>query len=154
MKSSISILCIFFFCMTLLQLSCSPPKALEYRNFKNFSINKLGVGSSTVSMDLIYFNPNNFGLQLSRVDLDVYINDNFMGHTNQVSRISIPRNEEFSLPISMDIDMKNLWKNALASAISNELTIKIAGTIRVGKGNLFTSFPVKYEGKQQFSIFQ
>ena len=53
--------------------SCREPKELEYRDFKNLSSEKLGFSTSTFKVDLIYYNPNNFGLQLKRTDLDVYI---------------------------------------------------------------------------------
>ncbi len=139
--------------MTILLNSCAPPKAFEYRDYKNFSVQKLGVSATTIKMDLIYFNPNNFGLQLKRTDLDIYIDNTYLGHTSQEMQISIPRRQEFALPIQMDVDMKNIWKNALNSFFSQEVTIKITGTVKVGKANIFASFPVNYEGKQTFSVF-
>lgn len=139
--------------LTNLLLSCSTPKELEYRDFKNFTVEKLGFSSSSLKMDLIYYNPNNFGLELNRTDLDIFIDNNYLGKTSQEYQVSIPRREEFSIPIKIDIDMKNLLKNGFTTFLNNEVMIKVAGTVRVGKLNVFKSFPVNYEGKQRFSFF-
>jgi LEA14-like dessication related protein len=142
-----------FLLLTNLLISCSAPKELEYRDFKNLTIEKIGFSSSAIKMDLIYYNPNNFGLELNKLDLDIFLNNNYLGKTSQDYQISIPRREEFSIPIKIDVDMKNLLKNGLTTFLNNEVMIKVTGTIRVGKLNVFKSFPVNYEGKQQFTLF-
>jgi LEA14-like dessication related protein len=142
-----------FLLLTNLLLSCRTPKELEYREFKNFVVEKVGFSSSAIKMDLIYYNPNNFGLELNRMDLDIFINNSYLGKTSEQYQISMPRRAEFAVPIKMDVDMKNLLKNGLTTFISNEVTIKVTGTIRVGKFNVYKSFPVNYESKQQFSLF-
>ena len=105
-------------------------------------------------MDLVYYNPNNFGLQLNRTDLDIFINDNFLGHTIQDIQVTIPRLAEFTIPISMDVDMKNIFKNVFSTLLNKEVMVKVTGQIKIGKANVFKSFPVNYAGKQTFSIFQ
>ncbi len=132
---------------------CSSPKELEYQNYKNFSLQKLGFNTSRVSLDLQYFNPNNFGLQLRRTDLDIFINDNLPGHSSSDTLINIPRRDTFLLPIKFDTDMKNILKNAWNSMLGNEATVKVTGKVKVGKGNVFMSMPVNYEGKHKFSLF-
>lgn len=139
--------------LTILLVSCSTPKALEYRDFRNFSVEKLGFSSSSVRMDLVYFNPNSFGLQLNRTDLDIYLDSNYLGRTSQEHGITIPRKAEFIIPIKMDIDMKNLLKNGFITIFRNEIKVKVNGTVKVGKANVFKSFPVNYEGMQTFSVF-
>ena len=139
--------------LTLLLSFCSTPKQLEYREFKNFTIDKPGFASTALKMDLLYFNPNNFGLELNHTDLDIFINNTYLGKATQVIQVQIPRNAEFTIPITMDVDMKNLLKNGFVSMLNSEVTIKVNGTIRVGKLNVFKSFPVNYEGKQQFTLF-
>lgn len=146
---------VLFFCiLTILLTSCSTPKSLEYRDFKNFSIEKIGIASSAMKMDLVYYNPNRFGLQLMRTDLDVYVDSTYVGHTTQEYQITLPRQREFTIPIKMDVDMKNIIKNAFNLAFSTEINLQITGTVKVGKMNVFKNFPVNYTGKQQLSFFQ
>lgn len=136
--------------MTVLQLSCSTPKPIEYRDFKSFSVDKLGFSQSTVRMDLIYFNPNNVGLQLKRTDLDIFIDGTYLGHTAQEWQITIPKKQEFSIPIKVDVDMKNLLKNGWNTLTKKEVLVKVMGKIKVGKANVFISYPVNYEGRHSF----
>ena len=139
--------------LLILFYSCAAPKALEYKDYRNFSIERLGFSNSQVKLDLEYFNPNNFGLQLSRTDLDIYINNTLLGHSSSDTIITIPRKNSFILPIKFDLDMQNAFRNAWNTIAGNEVTVKVTGNIKVGKANVFMSMPVNYEGKQTFSLF-
>src|ERR1035437_1069618 len=135
-------------------MSCSSPKALEYRSYSNFQIINAGFNASTVSLDLEYYNPNNYGLQFRMADIDIFINDILLGHSSLDSLIQIPRKNTFILPIKVDVDMHNIFKNALTTLLGQEVTIKAVGRMKVGKANIFISMPVNYEGKQTFSLFK
>lgn len=143
---------IFSIC-TFAIFSCSSPKALEYKDYKNFSIQKLGFSSSQVKLDLEYYNPNNFGLQLKNTDLEIFIDNQFLGHSLSDTLITIPRRGSFILPIKFDVDMQGIYKNALKTLMGNEVTVKVTGKLKLGKANVFMSMPVNYEGKQKFSMF-
>jgi LEA14-like dessication related protein len=134
-------------------LSCSTPKELEYQDYKNFHLERLGFNASRVTLDLQYYNPNNFGLQLKRTDLDIFINNTFLGNSASDTLINIPRRDTFLLPIKFDMDMKNVFKNAFNSLTGNEVTVKVTGKVKVGKANVYMSMPVNYEGKHKFSLF-
>ena len=95
---------------------------------------------------MIYYNPNGFGLQLKRTELDIFVNGVLLGHSSQDYQITIPKKEQFIIPITMDIDMKNLIKNSLTTLFNKEVNVKVTGSIKVGKANVFVSFPVNYEG--------
>ncbi len=134
-------------------LSCSSPKELEYRTFNNFYIQKLGFNNSTVGLDIIYYNPNNFGMQLRNSDLDIFIDGNLLGHSSVDTLIRIPRRDTFSLPVKFDVNMQNIYKNAWSTLTGKEVMIKLTGKIKIGKANVFVNFPVNYETKETFSLF-
>lgn len=133
--------------------SCASPKALEYKTYHNFSIQKMGFNNSTVALDLEYYNPNNFGLQLRNTDLDIFINGNKFGHSSSDTLINIRRRSTFILPIKFDVDMQNIFKNAMNTLLGKEVTVKLTGKLRIGKGNVFMSLPLNYESKETFSLF-
>ncbi|MEO8414697.1 MAG: LEA type 2 family protein [Ginsengibacter sp.] len=139
--------------LTMTILSCSSPKDLEYRSYHNFSIQKLGFNNSTIKLDLEYYNPNNFGMQLKNSDLDIFIDGNMLGHSSFDTLITIPRRNTFILPIKFDVDMQNIFKNALGTLMGKEVTVKLTGKLRIGKANVFMSLPVNYETKETFSLF-
>lgn len=141
------------FFIVIVFMSCSSPKALEYRDYKNFSVEKLGYSNSTIKIDLLYFNPNNFRMQLRNTDLDIFINGKLFGHSSTDTLIPIPKRDTFSLPVMFDVNMQSLYQNALNTLLGKEVTLKVSGKVKIGKANVFMYFPVNYESKETFSLF-
>lgn len=127
---------------------------MVYRDFKNLQVDKMGFASTSLKLDLIYYNPNNFSLQLKYTDLDIYVDNTYLGHSSQDYQITIPRLSEFSMPIEIQLDMKNLLKNAIPTLLfGKEVLVKVTGTVKLGKANVYKTFPVSYEGLQKFAAF-
>lgn len=139
--------------LILLGLGCGF-KDLEYRGYQNFKIEKIGFSQSTLLVELKYYNPNPIGLELKQMDLDVYINDQYLGHTKQNYQIKIPKKGTFVLPVKLNLDMKNLLKNALTGLLNKEVALKTSGKIMISKGKIIRNFPFKYETKEKFSFFE
>ncbi len=122
-------------------------KEPEFVDARNFALRSLGLKTSTVYTDLYYFNPNGFGIQMKKADLDIYIDDQFVGHTLIDTLINIPRRDTFSIPVSMEVEMKKIFPNALAILLKEEVNLRIEGTAKLGKAGIFLNVPVKYQGK-------
>jgi len=144
----LALLCIGLFLLP----GCSRPIAPEYRSIENLKVNSLGVGESAISADLKYFNPNNFSLKLKYGETDVYLNNRFLGKTILDTMTVIPARDSFLIPVSMKVDMKQVYANALDILLSNEVMIKLDGFAKMGKGGIFFNLPIKYEGKQKIDI--
>ncbi len=129
--------------------SCSKPKAPDYKDIKNFKVNNLGFNKSDVSLDLVYYNPNNYGIDLRKVDCDVYVDNNFLGKFILDTLMHIPRNVEFTVPARMEVDMRNFFKNTLNVLFSREVLIGAKGSTRIGKGGIFVTIPFNYEGRHK-----
>ena len=136
-----------------LMFSCKKPEGFEYRDLKNFKVNNWGFDRSTVGMDLVYFNPNNFGVNLSKVDCDIYIDNNFVGKFMLDTLMRIERRSEFTLPARMDVDMRNILKNSFNVLFSKEVLVGAKGTTRVGKSGVFVNVPFNYEGRHKVDLF-
>jgi LEA14-like dessication related protein len=136
----------------VLLLACSKPIAPDYRGIDNFRINSLGVGESAVSADLKYYNPNSFKMKLKYGETSVYLNNRFIGKTILDTLTEIPARDSFLIPVSMKVDMKQFYSNALDILLNNEVTIKLDGFAKLGKGLIFFDVPIKYEGKQKIDI--
>jgi LEA14-like dessication related protein len=133
--------------------SCQGIKDLEFKEYKNFKLEKAGFSKSTITVDLVYYNPNTFGLELKNTDLDIFINDNLLGHSVQDVQVHIPKKQQFTLPLKIDVDMKNILKNSLTTLLSKEVTIKATGKIKVGKANIYKTLPFEYSTKQEIGLF-
>lgn len=143
----------FCFIALLMAFSCKKPQGFEYRDMKNFKVSNWGFDRSTVSMDLVYFNPNSFGVDLKHVDCDIYLDNNYVGKFLLDTAMHISRNSEFSLPARMDVDMRNIFKNSLNVLFSKEVLVGAKGSTKVGKGGIYVNVPFNYEGRHKVDLF-
>ncbi len=122
----------------------------EFVEARAFRIHSLGMRTSLVSFDLVYVNPNNFGLQLKKAEMDVFVEDRLLGHSLIDTLIRIAARDTFSLPVKMDVEMKNLFPNALVMLTKSEVELTVTGKARVGKGGFYLTVPINYKGKQSW----
>lgn len=139
--------------LLLILAGCAKPKDFEYRDVRNIKVNTLGFNQSTLSFEIVYYNPNQFGVDLRKVDSDVFIDSLFLGKFQLDTIMHIPRMSEFSLPSTIQLDMQNLLKHSASMLFHKEVLIQARGTVRVGKGGIFKTVPFNYETKQALNLF-
>lgn len=148
MKKTLLYAALFF---VLITTACKKPQSFDYRDVRNIKIEKIGFDKTTLYMELVYFNPNNFGVTLKNVSCDIYINKNFLGHYALDTSLSIEKRSEFILPSRIAVDMKNVYKNALSMAFNKEVEVNVKGTARIQK-IINLTIPFDYIGKHKFSL--
>ena len=145
-----------FFCLCIICLfifSCAAPKTFEYREVRNVKLDKFGFDKTSLDMELVYFNPNNFGLDLKKVDADVYVDNHYLGKMNLDTSMHISKKSDFILPSKIALDVKEFYKNALTLMVSNEVLVTVKGTTRVGKAGIYKTVPFTYEGRHKLNFF-
>ena len=146
--------CLFALLLGILSIySCQKPQGFEYRDIKNVRIQQAGFDKTNLTIDLVYFNPNSFGVDLKRVDCDVYIDKNFLGNYKLDTTMHIDRRSEFTLPSTMAVNMQGIYKNALTVLLSNEVLVTVKGTTRVGKAGIYITVPFNYEARHKMNFF-
>ena len=146
-------LTVYLFLITLVMTACNKPQSFEYRGMQNLQVDSIGLESSKISLELVYFNPNNFGVDLRNVNCDVYINHNYLGKYVLDTVMHIAKHSEFSIPSSMNVDMKNIFKNAIGTFLSRQVLVEIKGSTKVGKSGFFITVPFTYSAMEKFSMF-
>jgi len=134
--------------------SCRTPQDLVFRDFNNLALDRLGFSASILKVDLIYYNPNNFGMELKRTELDIYVDSTFLGHSSQELQVAIPKRDVFTIPLKVDLDMKNLFKNGLTSLFNKTVNVRAVGTIKVGKAGVYKNFNIDYTSEQEIPLFK
>jgi hypothetical protein len=133
--------------------SCRTPKDLEFREVKNISVENIGFSAATLKAEVVYYNPNNFSLELNRTDLDIFIDSSYLGHSSQDLQVKVPKREQFTIPVVVALDMKNLLRNGLTALMNKQVLVKVVGRVKVGKAGVYKSFPLTYQTLQKFSFF-
>jgi LEA14-like dessication related protein len=146
-------LLIFLLMVGCLMSACNKPQSFEYRGMQNLKIDSVGLAKSRISLELVYFNPNNFGVDLRNVSCDVYINHNYLGKYVLDTLMRITKRSEFAIPSSMQVDMKNIYKNSLNTLLSKQVLVELRGSTRVGKSGIFITVPFNYSAMETFSLF-
>jgi LEA14-like dessication related protein len=137
----------------LLLISCNVFKMPDYKEFKNLKVEKWGMAESTVTMDLVYYNPNKIGFQVKRTEADVYVDGVYLGKAISDTLIKVARKSDFVIPLRIKADMKNVFKNAWSALSNKTVLIKANGTISAGVAGIFKSIPMNYEGRHEMGLF-
>ena len=141
----------FLLLLLLLLSACqSPVKEPEFVAAKNFRVGKLGLKQTSVFMTLDYFNPNPVGLSLENADLEVYLEGRYVGRTTLDTIIRIPAKDTFSIPVKLDVDMKNALPNLFKAGFNGEVEMQLKGTARFKKAGMGINYPVNYKGRHKF----
>lgn len=131
---------------------CGKPKEPDYIDFQNLRLKKASLEQAVITFDLRYYNPNNYRIQLRKVDVDIYFNDKYLGHSVLDSLITIPRRDTFFIPVAMQVELKNVMANAVQLLLNPEVMVKLKGNARVGKAGVFVNMPINYEGKKRIDL--
>ena len=113
----------------------------------------MGFSQSVLSMDIVYFNPNGFGVDLKNVEADVFVENSYLGKFQLDTLMHISRKSEFVLPTKIQINLSEVIKNGVNLLFNKEVNIKVIGNSRVGRWGIFKTVPFNYEAKHTLSLF-
>ena len=130
--------------------ACGNPQNLVYQDVKNFTIQKLSL-TPEIGMDIQFYNPNNFGMTMKDADIDVYMNDKYIGNAKLTRSYSVPGRDTFLLPVALTADLKGVVSNAIVLLSNKEVDLKLQGSVKAGKG-VFINIPINYKGKQKLDV--
>jgi LEA14-like dessication related protein len=142
--------------LVLFLTSCgsSNVKEPEYRNISDIRLIELGLLQSTAGIDLIYYNPNSFGVQLSEARGDVYIDNAYFGRFELGEKVQVKKKSEFIVPAIVKMDMIGAIKNQKDLFKKKEALIRIEGTARVKKAGFSRDIPLKFESMENIEKFR
>jgi len=134
----------------LLLASCktSDLKEPEYRDIRDIRIINVGLLKTTAGLNLVYYNPNSFTVQINDASGDVYIDNIHMGRFNLDDKVQVSKRKEFVIPAIIKLDNLSALTNHKDIWNKKEAKIRIEGLARVKKSGFTKEVPIKYEGMQ------
>ncbi|UCG26778.1 MAG: LEA type 2 family protein [Bacteroidales bacterium] len=144
MKSVYRIIAILF--ISSLFHCCS--EFQEIRVDSPTSVKFNGMRDQKLNMDLFLpiTNPNNMGFKITRVDLEVIINDSYIGNITGVNNVVIQANSRELYQFNLDLEIKKITSGiiSLVRIFGNgQINVESNGTIRIRSGLIFKTIPVK-----------
>jgi LEA14-like dessication related protein len=132
----------------LASCSTSNIKEPEYREIRDVRLKDVGLFKTTAGLEIVYYNPNSFGVQINDAAGDVYIDNILLGRFDLDQKVEVKKRREFVVPASLKINNltaltkhKDIWNKKQAK-------IRIEGKARVKKSGYSTEVPINYEGIQ------
>jgi len=143
MKSVLSILVI----SAIIFSSCGTNnvKEPEYRDIRNIRLINLGPLQSTAGVDLVYYNPNKFGVQVMTARGDIYVDSSYFGQFELNEKVQVQKRSEFILPATIKVDMISAIKNQRDLLKKKEVLVRVQGMATVKKAGFSKEVPISYE---------
>jgi len=129
-------------------------KEPEFRDINNIHMIEAGLLQSTAGVNLVYYNPNNFGVQLSDAKGDVYLDNIYLGRFGLEEKVQVAKRSEFIVPATIKVDMIGAIKNQRDILKKKEVLVRIEGVARVQKAGFARDIPIKYESMQNIERFR
>lgn len=132
----------------LFLVSCNAYKNVqepEFRDLQNVRLIEVGLLQTKAGADLIYYNPNNFGVTLSSARGDVYLDNKFFGRFDLADKVIVKSKGEFSIPAILKLDNLSVIKNQNDIYKRKEVLVRIEGTALLTKIGFSKEIPIKYE---------
>ena len=97
---------------------------------------------------MVYYNPNDFGVQLTNARGDIYIDNMYFGRFGIKDKVSVGKHKEFVVPALIKMDNISAIKNHREIFQKKQAMIRIEGFATVRKAGFNKEVPIKYEGIQ------
>lgn len=136
--------------LLLSSAGCSKVKELDYIGIQSTKIESLNLNQAAIRINLEYYNPNSFGIDVKQTNLSIYLNDKFIGYADQPEKTQIPKTAKFVFPVVARFDPWKVLGSAFTSLFSKTNKVTIQGSAKLGKGNFFITVPVNVS--EQVSI--
>jgi LEA14-like dessication related protein len=139
-----------FFILSLIVLlaSCGKMKDPVFKGIENVKLDKAGLDSSMVTLDIRYLNPNNFKGRLKQAEGDAWMDSTYLGHFVVDSAVEIPSNSDFLVPVKLMVDMKEILKHSFAALLNEKVLLRITGQAKAGRSGFYKKFSLDYQGMQ------
>ena len=131
--------------------SCAKPKDLEFVDIQNIKVVKWGLSESVIGLDIRFYNPNKQQVKLKDAVAKVYVNSAFLGDTNMDSTVVVPRRDTFSVPLLLKVQTATAIAKMMETARDSAVTVRVDGTVKMGKAGVFLTYPIKYEKLQSLA---
>lgn len=146
LSSSILVLVVLFL------TSCARVQEPTFRRLSDFKVKSLGLQEARIGINVVYYNPNNFGVNIKEGAVNIYFDTSFIGRFTQPNDVDVAKNAEFGIPLEGSIPLAKALKLKASDFLNKEVQVRAEGAVRVGKGGIFVSKDIKYQGKHRLDL--
>ena len=108
----------------------------------------------TLKAEAVFFNPNRMSGKLKNIDVEIFVNGKKAGSVDKDYTIKIPANGEFSVPLEVKLNMKELGTldTILGMIGGRKFDIKYVGNLKLSYRGLPVRVPIDYKSQIKVSF--
>lgn len=133
--------------------SCLSYKQVELVDVTNIRVERMDAKGIAVRVDAVVNNPNNYRIHAQDPDVDLYVNDKFIGKGILDSNLSLDKRTTriYSVPMHAELQGGALLMVLLSGVFGgNEVKLAAKGTVVGRVGLLRKRFPFEFEERVQY----
>ena len=138
---------IAFACLALVG-ACAPLQPLSISNIESVKLLNVKEGLVTIEAQIHIQNPNAYGFTVGASDMDLMLNNSFVGKAKMKDKIRISRKSDKTYTFQVEANMAQLLMNGLMNmgSLKGKSKVRIKGDLKVSKfGIIHKSIPVDLE---------
>lgn len=138
--------------LVLIGSSCKPKEEIVLRNVRDIIVD--ATTEPMLKANAVLYNPNNIKIKLRKVKVDVYVNGKKSGIVDQEPRMIIPAAAEFTVPLEVKLNMKELGllDTIFGMIGGKKFKVRYKGSISVTYKGLPIRIPVDYESEVKIRL--
>ena len=124
----------WFILLSALLLSCSGFESIEVGDIDDVRLNRFANKSVEFEVLMPIDNPTSFRFRIVDVDLDVYINNEYIGNISNVNNVLIPSRSSEIYTFPLRVQFSNILKGAVSMFnlfLDRQAEIEVKGRISV-----------------------
>ncbi|MBL0129672.1 MAG: LEA type 2 family protein [Flavobacteriales bacterium] len=128
-------------------VSCSPYKEVELTDITNVELLSMDARTVALRVDARIDNPNGFTIAVEEPDVDLFLNDKYIGKGLLDSVLVLDRKTAKVYPVYLHADLEGgpLIGMLITSALSGQVKVGVKGTVAGRSGAFRKRFPFEME---------
>ncbi|GAA4315452.1 LEA type 2 family protein [Compostibacter hankyongensis] len=136
-----------------LMAGCARPRPVTFVGYRNLRVIQPSFTSTGINADLVFYNPNAYPMQMKEASMDIFLNNDLLGHFSQDSLLRIPARDTFYYPVQLKVSLSGLLGKLLNTNLQDSLTLRGTGTCKVGRGGFFMHLPINFEQQGRLKLY-
>ena len=141
-----------FIISTVLLPSCRIIKEPEFKKLQKVKLSQIGLIESTLTAELVFFNPNKFGYKIKSFEAEIEMNNRGLGRTVSTKETDVAKMASFYIPVELKVNMRNIPINSWNLLTKDSVMFSAKGFVLVGKKGLYKQVAVDYKGNQKIDL--
>lgn len=135
----------FVLLVLLTLVSCKPKEDVQLRQIRDIIVD--ATTEPLLRANAILYNPNNLRMTVKKIDMEVFVDGKKAAIIDQQMKIKVPANAEFTVPLEVKLNMKEIGLlDAVFAVIGGKrMQIQYKGSIRLQYKGIPINVPVNYK---------